>query len=302
MTGRGALVAAVCCGLPALLPANAAAPMADHAPAAPGAILAAAPQSAWRAIPDDELLVFELDGDRRVVMQLAPAFAPAHVANIRALAHGHWFDDTAITRVQDNYVVQWGGASADKPLPSAVSARPPEEYDREAKGVSFRPLGYRDTYARETGMADGWPAARQDGRVWLTHCYGMVGAGRDVPPDTGSGAELYAVIGHSPRHLDRNLALVGRIVQGMDLLAALPRGGDAMGSYAPGQYVTIRRARLASDLPLPARPKIDVLDSDSATYARWLKSRADRPESFFVRPAGAIDICNAQVPIRVGGG
>ena len=30
------------------------------------------------------------------------------------------------------------------------------------------------------------------------HCYGMVGVGRSYSPDTGSGAELYTVIGHGP--------------------------------------------------------------------------------------------------------
>ena len=50
-------------------------------------------------------------------------------------------------------------------------------------------------------------------RAWLAHCYGMVGVGRDLDADSGSGAEMYVVIGHAPRHLDRNVALVGRVRQ-----------------------------------------------------------------------------------------
>ena len=276
----------------------AAPPAAGDAHPGPGEIVATAPDAAWRAIPAENLLVFELDNGQRFVMELAGGFAPNHVANIRALARAHWFDGTAITRVQDNYVTQWSGPASGKPLPPGVAAQPPQEYDRDAKGVPFRPLGYRDAYARETGLVAGWPAAREGGRVWLTHCYGMVGAGRDMPPDTGSGAELYAVIGHAPRHLDRNLAIVGRIVQGMALLAALPRGADGMGNYLPANHVRIARARLASDLPVAERPRFEVLDSNSTTYTHWLAARASRPESFFVRPANAVDICNAQVPIR----
>ena len=288
------LLCALLAGSFAPLPSRAA-----DARRAPSAILAAAPATDWRAIPPENLLVFALPGGHRVVMELATDFAPAHVANIRMLARSHWFDGTPISRVQDNYVVQWSGAAAGKPLPPGIVSQPPPEYERSAAGVAFRPLGYRDAYARETGMVSGWPAAREGGRVWLTHCYGMVGAGRDMPPDTGSGAELYAVIGHSPRHLDRNLAIVGRIVQGIEFLAALPRGAGGAGNYDPADYVTISTARLASDLPLAARPNVEVLDSNSASFAEWIESRANRPEAFFVHPANAIDICNAQVPVRL---
>ena len=74
----------------------------------PSEIVAAAPRTDWREIPAEDLLVFELQGGKKVVMQLAPDFAPVHVANIRALAKGGWWDGSAIYRVQDNYVVQWG--------------------------------------------------------------------------------------------------------------------------------------------------------------------------------------------------
>jgi len=298
MNVRPSRVALLCgvmlAGCVAALPSR-----ATDARRAPSEILAASPATDWRPIPPENLLVFELPGGHRVVMELATDFAAAHVVNIRTLARAHWFDGTPISRVQDNYVVQWAGSAAARPLPPGVVSEPPSEYERSAGGVAFRPLGYRDAYARETGMVRGWPAAREGGRVWLTHCYGMVGAGRDMPPDTGSGAELYAVIGHSPRHLDRNLAIVGRIVQGMEFLAALPRGGGGAGNYNPADYVTIGTARLASDLPPAARPNVEVLDSNSATFAHWVESRANRPDAFFIHPANAIDICNAQVPVRL---
>ena len=51
---------------------------------------------------------------------------------------------------------------------------------------------------------------------------GMVGDGRDNAPESGGGTELYGVIGHAPRHLYRNVTLLGRVVQGMELLSALP--------------------------------------------------------------------------------
>ena len=85
-----------------------------------------------------------------------------------------------------------------------------------------------DPYAPAAGFADGWPVGYSPKAGWATlaHCYGSVGVGRDLAPDTGTGGELYAVIGHGPRQLDRNIALVGRVVEGIDRFSTLPRGTE----------------------------------------------------------------------------
>lgn len=265
----------------------------------PSEVVAAAPAGAWRTIAADELLIIDLDTGQRVTLALAPMFAPVHVANIRALAHQGWFDGTSINRVQDNYVTQWGDATEKKALPPGITARPPAEYDRDGRQMAFRPLGYRDAYAAETGHVDGWPVARADGRMWLVHCYGMVGVGRGLAPDTGTGTELYAVIGHAPRHLDRNIALVGRVLAGMEALTALPRGTEQLGFYTDGApRPTIVRARFASDLPKDQQPSWQVMRTDTPTFAAWVNARANRNDAFFVRPTGSVDVCNATPPVR----
>jgi peptidylprolyl isomerase len=257
-----------------------------------------APAAAWRDVPADDLLVMTLGDGTRVSIHLAAMFAPVHVANIRALARSGRFDGGAIVRVQDNYVVQWAVAEGGA-TPAGFVANPPPEYDMPAEGGRFRPLGFRDAYATRTGHVAGWPIAEEGGRRWLVHCYGMVGVGRDMPPDTGSGVELYAVIGHAPRHLDRNIALVGRVLEGIDRMAARPRGSEEMGFYkTPAERVTIRSARIASDIPAAERPAFQLLDSDSASFAAWTDARANRRDPFFVRPAGAADVCNVMTPIR----
>jgi peptidylprolyl isomerase len=283
-----------------LLPllALAAAPLPPKPPTA-SEIVARAPASAWAAVPGDDLLVIDLDGGQRVVIALAPGFAPVHVAHVKALARAGWFDGITINRVQDNYVTQWGDASEKKALPPGIAAPVPAEYERPLTGLGFRAMPYRDTYATQAGHARGWPVA-SDGRLaWLPHCYGMVGVGRNMPPDTGSGAELYAVIGHGPRHLDRNIALVGRVVAGMEALSALPRGSEAMGFYSEGAArPAIRTARIAADMPSARRPAFEILRSDAPELARWIEARANRRDEFFIRPAGAVDICNALPPVR----
>ena len=270
-------------------------------PTTPSEIVAAAPASAWKAIPSGDLLVMDLKSGGRVVIQLAPDFAPVHVANIRALAAAHWWDKAAIYRVQDNYVVQWGKNESEDPLPAAVVAKPPAEYARPLEGLTVHPLGYPDAYAPKAGYALGWPIGYdpQTATANLVHCYGYVGVGRDLAPDTGTGGELYAVIGHAPRHLDRNIAVVGRVISGIEAMTTLPRGTEALGFYKErSQDAPIASVRLASEMSEAERPSFQYLDTDSPAFADYVHARANRKDDFFIRPAGGVDLCNAPVPVR----
>jgi peptidylprolyl isomerase len=270
-------------------------------PKTPSEIVAQAPANVWRDVEPNDLLVMELGTGGRVVIQLAPDFAPVHVANIRALAKGGWWTGSTIYRVQDNYVVQWGNNEGKKPLPSGVVAKPPAEYHRALKGLTVKSLGYADDYAPQAGFASGWPVGYDPkaGTANLTHCYGYVGVGRDLSPDTGTGGELYAVIGHAPRHLDRNIAVVGRVIEGIERMSSLPRGTEALGFYkSESQNVPISMVRLGSEIPAAERPAFQVMDTNSATFAAYLRGRANRNDDFFIRPAGGVDLCNAPVPVR----
>jgi peptidylprolyl isomerase len=189
------------------------------------------------------------------VIELAPRVAPKHVANIKALARARYFDGLAIVRVQDNYVVQWADPDHKRPIPAGVTPVAPEFTADASANQRFEPLPDRDVYASEVGFLDGFPAARDrhSGTVWLAHCYGMVGVGRDDPPES-DGTEMYAVIGHSPRQLDRNVALVGRVLKGIELLSSLPRGSGEMGFYVASEPpVPIRSMRVAADVPTTSR-------------------------------------------------
>lgn len=270
-------------------------------PLTPNDVVANAPASAWRAIDSDDLLVMDLRNGGRVVVQLAPEFAPVHVANIKALAKSSYWDGATIYRVQDNYVAQWGLNESDKPWPDGVTPKPPAEYTRPLKGLPIKPLGYADPYAPGAGFAAGWPIAYNAKGGWanLAHCYGSVGVGRDLSPDTGTGGELYAVIGHAPRHLDRNIAVVGRVIEGIDRLSSLPRGTEALGFYKEkAQYVPIASIRLAGQIAPAERPAFEYMDTGSRTFADYLRVRANRKDDFYIRPAGGVDLCNVGVPVR----
>ena len=214
--------------VPALALIAAQAPAPPSPPKTPTDAIAASKADEWTAIPADELMVMDLGPAKRVIVQLAPEFAPVHVANIQKLAKAGYWQGAKIYRVQDNYVAQWGNNESEKPLPAGVVAAPPAEYHRALAGLKVTPLGSPDAYAPAAGFAHGWAVAYdpQAGTANLTHCYGSVGVGRGLT-DTGMGGELYAAIGHAPRHLDRNIAVVGRVISGIENLASLARGHGA---------------------------------------------------------------------------
>jgi peptidylprolyl isomerase len=287
-------------------------PAAAQEPPTPASVVAAAKAEEWKAIDPADLLVMELALDaagqaRSVVIQLLPPpFSQGWVGNIRTLAKAHWWDRTTVYRVVDNWVAQWGDGEDDKakakPLPTGLRVVPESEYvvPSDVTLLAAMPAhdgGGKDSYASYTGFDSGWPFAGDGDVFWPTHCYGTVGVARDLSPDTGTGAELYAVIGHAPRQLDRNIAVVGRVIEGIEHLSVLPRGKGEAGVYDdPKLRVPILSVRLGDELPEP--PRFQYLASESASFAEYVRVKANRNDSFYKVPAGEIDVCNVQVPIR----
>jgi peptidylprolyl isomerase len=271
-------------------------PMAD--------ILKDSKPAEWRALDPQNTLYLELPAGR-VVIELAPAFAPLHAANIRKLVGDHYFDGLAIIRAQDNYVVQWGDPEEDeakaKPLGTAAAKLPPEFTAPIAASEPFTRLPDFDGYAPQVGFSSSFPVGRnpKTGQSWLTHCYGAVGVGRGTDIDSGNGSSLYVIISHAPRHLDRNIAVVGRVVQGIEKLTVMPRGTGPLGFYEkPEQRTPIASVRLAADVPPAERSKLEVLRSDSPSFAAVAEARRNRHDDFYLEPAGYVELCNVPVPVR----
>ncbi|MCW4591328.1 peptidylprolyl isomerase [Gluconacetobacter entanii] len=265
----------------------------------PAEIVAHAPDSAWRTVAPERLLLMTTADGRRIIIELASDFAPVHVANVIRLARTHAWEGGAIIRVQDNYVVQWRVRDEKAPPPKGFIKTPPAEYDRPLAGIGFRPLGYPDSYAPQAGIAADWAVGSDGVRVWPAQCYGTVGVARDMPPDTGDGQELYVVNGEAPRQLDRNLAVVGRVLVGMELLGSLPRGTGSLGFYTDAhQDVPIKSMTLAADLPPAARPNIQTMRTQSPSFDAYLAARAARTDPFFVHAAHGVALCNVPIPSR----
>ncbi|WP_426110461.1 peptidylprolyl isomerase [Massilia sp. PWRC2] len=260
----------------------------------------------WRPLDPASTLYMELPGGR-VVIELAPLFAPRHVANIRTLVREHYFDGLAVIRSQDNWVVQWGDADEAQPksFGSAKAALAAEFTIAMAADRQFTRLPERDGYAAQVGHSNGMPSARdpKTRRAWLAHCYGMVGVGRDNDADSGNGSALYVVIGQAPRQLDRNITVVGRVVAGMALLSTVPRGPGAMGFFdQPAQQVPIASIKLAADVAPAQRSELEVMRTDSAAFARAVEAQRNRGGPWTKVAAGYIDLCNAPIPVRARAG
>lgn len=270
-------------------------------------IIDAAPASAWRSPAAENLLYMEFGDGRRAIIELAPQFAPKHVENIRRLAKGGFWDGTSIYRSQDNFVVQFGDADADNevlavPVPADVEKKIPAEFERDSRGLTFTAMPDRDGWAPQAGFVDGFPAARDPkaGKTWLAHCYATLGAGRGNEADSSIGAELYVVTGQSPRGLDRNITSVGRVLQGMEHLSVIARGPEPMGFYTePKLRTPIKRIRLGSDVPESERVNLEIMRTNGKEFAEAVEARRNRRDTWYVRPAGHIDLCNIPVPVRV---
>lgn len=265
------------------------------------ALIEALPNSAWRRLSANNTIVMNLPSGE-VIIELAPDFAPQHSANIKTLVKEKYFDGTAVIRSQDNYVAQWGDTtdvSEDNPeiKPKSIGTAIEKievEFFRKKTDIQFTAINSRDAYADEVGFTKGLPTSVSDKGAYLSHCYGMVGVSRGMGTDSGNGSGLYAITGHSPRHLDLNVTLVGKVWAGMEHLSSLPRGKGPLGFYtSPDKYVPIGAVNF-----LDPERKIEVLRTNTPEFLRFVELRTTRNEDWFIAPTGKIELCNIWVPLR----
>ncbi|MEM1094467.1 MAG: peptidylprolyl isomerase [Bacteroidota bacterium] len=275
---------------------------AQDAPPTSADVIASAPDDAWRPLDPASTVYLRLPTGE-VVIELAPRFAPAHVANVKAMVQQGFFDDGRVIRSQDNYVAQWATRDVpdDAEKPALLTTPLDREFEVAATDQPFTALPDADAYAPEAGFVDGFAAARdaESDAMWMTHCYGVVGVARSTDPDSGNGSQLYMVTGHAPRHLDRNITVLGRVIAGMKHLSILPRGTGRLGFYETSEeQAVISSAHVGSDLAPDARLQIEVMRTDAQAFQDYVMARRSRSEAFFIRPADGIDVCNISVPTR----
>jgi peptidylprolyl isomerase len=270
------------------------------------------PADAWRDVSPDNLVLIQTKYGT-VAVELAPDFAPNHVARMRKLLHAHFYDGRNFYRVIDGFVAQGGAdedtsATADAPVnPQILKDWPPlkQEFDAALpSGATFSPLGNPDLFAPEVGHADGFPAGRdpKDGRAWILHCPGTFAFARDNDENTAT-TEFYIVIGEAPRRLDRQLTAFGRVIDGMQYVQKVNRGDPDVDSGVIADVSKrdpIIKMTLASDLPAKDRPHYQVVRTDSAFFAQMKNKKRHPAPEFYHRPVSPnLDICLIAPPVRL---
>ena len=72
-----------------------------------------------------------------------------------------------------------------------------------------------------------------------------------------------------------------------------------LGYYAkPEQHVPISSVRLAADVPMAERERLEVIRTDTPTFAALVESRRNRRDDWYKVPAGHIDLCNVPIAVR----
>lgn len=255
-------------------------------------------EGAWRGVDPADLVYLTLP-DGEVIIELAPEFAPHTAAQFKRLVADGFYDGLSFYRVIDGFVAQGGDGSDMAETPNAVPALPAEFERAWSDELPFVSVQKPDMFAPETGFIDGFAAARdlEAGKVWLTHCPGVVAMARNNAPDTGS-TDFYIVIGQAPRYLDRNLTIFGRVIDGMEIVQRIRRGPvDANGMIPEGAPRTeIVSAALGEKQPPAERRAVEVEDTNSSAFQAVLQSRRVRGKPFFHhKPPEVLDVC--QVPI-----
>lgn len=210
--------------------------------------------ASWYQVPKSNTVTFATAyGD--VVIALHPALAPKHVARFKKLIDAGFYNEQAFYRVVDGFVAQAGSndthdiSQFDSELLSTIDAEFTQPLNSNVHVVETN-----DMFAPSTGFLDGFPVGIDSTRaeMWGLHCPGVVAFARNNEKDTAS-TEFYIVLGQAPRHLDRNMSVVGRVVKGMELLQKLPRGNRQSGGVLDNitQKSKIKQAFVHSDKATP---------------------------------------------------
>ena len=147
----------------------------------------APPTAEWRTPDAADLLVIDTTGGR-ILVEMAPEIAPAHVERIKLLAGRGFYDGLAWHRVIDWFMAQTGD-----------------------------PLG--------TGEGQSWHPDLKAEFSDVTFGAGTVGMARSADPDS---ANSQFFIDLAPANfLDGQYTVVGQLIEGWDVLNAIKKGDQA---------------------------------------------------------------------------
>jgi len=251
---------------------------------------AAKPQPDWRSLDLQNTLVVDTSKGR-IVVEMAPAFAPLAVERVKRLAREGVYDGLLFHRVIEGFVDQTGnpnnkdgGTSKYPDLPAEFTFRLPPG----GQAIVVKRSDAVEGFVGATpfvGVSVAEQALAKDGklRAWGAYCSGVVGMGRQADPGTAN-SEIFFMRAPA-RRLDHDYAVWGRVVQGLEVVRAVTVGEP------PADPDRMVRVRIAADLPAAERPRLEVLNERGVAFRkRVVQLRQKRGPAFTV--------CDVPIPIR----
>jgi len=273
------------------------------APLAASAQAPALSASDWRT-PDPENILIIDTSQGRVILEMAPQLAPAHVERVRTLARQKFYDGHQFFRVIAGFMAQTGDPKNDgtggSELPDLKAefefrrgpADPFVLYERlpAGGGTGVTETGFYGVVPVRTGPAMQMMASI-DGKTngWGLFCPGVAGMARAGSPDSAN-SQFFMMFETNPP-LNSQYTVWGRVIAGQDVLAKI-KTGPQEGRVAEPRDI-MRTVRLLSDMPEKDRPKIQVVDTRSPGFQALVAAQK-------ARVGGALTVCDVEIPAKVG--
>jgi peptidylprolyl isomerase len=262
---------------------------------------AVAQTAEWRTVSPDNLLVIDTSKGR-VLVELEPRAAPAHIERIRTLANRGFYDGLKFHRVIPNFMAQTGDPQGTGAGGSDLPDVKGEFSFRRGRDSGF--VAVENSGPGVRGIMGSLPIATQpDAQMFVTadfktsasglFCPGVAGMARAGSPDSAN-SQFFLMSGQNDA-LNGGYTTFGRVVQGLDVVKALKAGSEAEdGKVGDGADVMIK-VQLASALPEAQRPTVRVAVPGSAAFNAAVEAaRTARGAQF--------GICDVQPAVEVVGG
>lgn len=259
-------------------------------------------ENEWRTPNPDNLVYMQLE-DGIVVIELAPFVAPKQVKRFIDRIREGYYTNTDFYRVIDGFVAQGGDMSEKKE--STYSSVLNAEFSRKIANQSdFLIIQKPDFKAPQTGFLNGF-AAGQDPRTdeeWLLHCPGVIGFARNNEPEWVNG-DFYITLGQAPRHLDRNMTILGKVIYGMPIVQSINRAKMSAEEgiiEEQNKRTIINSINMANDIPPQQRIEVQVQSQTSIAFTKRIaNARTLNNEFFHYKGNGNIDICYYNLATRI---
>lgn len=223
----------------------------------------------WRTPDPDNLLVIDTNKGR-IIVELSPEVAPAHVVRVKELARAGLYDNRTFFRVIDQFMAQTGDpqdngkGGSDKPnLTAEFTFR---------RGAQTPFVQVADQTVAEVGFLGPLPVMTQssmlmamttDNKIsgWALYCPGVAGMARDETPDSANSQ--FFLMRQAYPSLEKRYTAFGRVVAGLDVVRAIKTGEPV----ADPQDKMLK-VQVLADMPAATRPKVRVIDPKSP----WFKA------------------------------